>query len=373
MLHTYAWMHPAIRKKGVLNPVLNFTDVSIRNLSTEGYHWDSKTTGLGIRVGKNRKTWVVVKGKNRTKVTLGHYPSLGLAEARRKALLEITAPRADKPSLTFPEALQLFLGQDKWRPRSKKVLESSLRHFTWKGSLDKITHEDVAQALDAIKSPSARAHALKDIRSFFNWTVPRYLPASPAAGLRMASQPKRARVLSDDELRRVWTACEGTFGTIVRLLILTGQRKSEIGGLQWEWINQGGITLPPTVTKNGREHSLPLGTFTAEILRTASSKSGIMFSATGAPSLPYNGYAFHLKMLQKASQTSDWTLHDLRRTFATNLAALGVPIHITEKLLNHVSGTTGGLVGIYNRYAYWDEQKAALEKWENKLQEIVGR
>jgi integrase len=76
-------------------------------------------------------------------------------------------------------------------------------------------------------------------------------------------------------------------------------------------------------------------------------------------------------MLQKTSQTSDWSLHDLRRTFATNLAALGVPIHVTEKLLNHVSGTTGGIVGVYQKHQYWDEQVAAMKAWEDRLQSLV--
>lgn len=367
--------------------MLNFTDLSIQKL-TPGYHWDLKVTGFGIRVGKNRKTWLIVKGKNRTKVTIGHYPDLSLADARKKALVALGTPLALKADISFTEAKEAYLGQNKWRPRSKKVLESSLRHFTWNRPLDRITHEDVAAALDAIKSPSARAHALKDIRSLFNWCVPRYLASSPAAGLKMAPQPKRARVLTDDEIRRVWIAAEdaGTFGTIVRLLLLTGQRKSEIGGLQWEWINQGGITLPSEVTKNGREHSFPMGRMAATCISTLTASpilpttpsslqsTGILFRSSGKKSsklLPYNGYAFHLKQLQKASETSDWVLHDIRRSYATNMARLGVPIHVVEKLLNHISGSISGVAAVYNRYSYWEEQVEAVHKYENWLMSVV--
>lgn len=350
----------------------NLTDISIKTLAP-GLHFDAKLKSFGIRILKNRKTWVVIKGPNRTKVSIGHYPQLSLQDARRKAQLALASPLDPRPSLAFPEARDAFLAQSKWRPRSKKVLESSLRHFEWTRPLDRITHEDVAGALDKIAGQSARAHALKDIRAFFNWCVPRYLAATPAAGLKMASQPTRSRVLSDDELARVWIAAEKMgypFGTIVQLLILTGQRKSEIGSLQWEWIKEDRITLPATVTKNGREHSFPVGSYSHKLLaRIRPSPTTLPF--LGKNGVAYNGYAFHLKQLHKLSGTSDWTLHDLRRTFATGLAALNVPIHVTEKLLNHVSGTTGGLVAVYQRHNYWSEQMQALQAWEDKVQSLA--
>ena len=154
----------------------NFTDLSIRSLPL-GTHFDPKQPGFAIRIGKNRKTWLAVKGPRdkRVQVIMGYYPEIPLAQARKRAQLELATPSRPGPPITFPEALNLFLAQNKWRLRSKKVLESSLRHFSWSRPLYKITHEDVATALDAIKNPSAKAHALKDIRSFFNWSVPRYL------------------------------------------------------------------------------------------------------------------------------------------------------------------------------------------------------
>jgi integrase len=234
--------------------------------------------------------------------------------------------------------------------------------------VDKITHEDVASTLDGIKSVSARNHALKDIRAFFNWCVPRYLASSPAAGLKMLASASRSRVLSDDELKRVWIAAElmgYPFGTIVMLLILTGQRKSEIGSLQWDYLKSDRVTLPPAITKNGREHTFPLPA-TASSLLPAKRPTAFLFSSSTNDG-PYNGYAFHLKQLQKASGTSDWTLHDLRRTFATGLASLSVPIHVTEKLLNHVSGSLSGVAAVYNRFDYWDEQVAALKRWEERV------
>lgn len=354
-----------------------FTDLTIRSLPP-GTHYDAHLPGFGIRVGKNRKTWLVLKGPRarRTQTILGYYPTLSLQDARKKALVELGSPSSARSPLTFPEAKKLYLEQGKWRERSKKVLESSLRHFTWKGNLERITHEDVAKALDAIKSPSARAHALKDIRSLFNWATPRYLPQSPAQGLKMPTQKARDRVLDDDELLRLWitTGDMGTFGRIVRLLLLTGQRKSEIATLDWTRIGDYELSFPAEVTKNGRSHTIPLAPLAASLIKECPVRAETPLLFVRADGVnPYNAFAFHLKRLQIASNTKDWTLHDLRRTFATGLASLGVPIHVTEKLLNHVSGSHGGIVGVYQRYAYWDEQRTALERWERKILSLAAR
>lgn len=348
------------------------TDLSVRSLKP-GLHMDERTPAFGIRVGKLRRTWVILKEPNRTKVTIGHYPELSLSDARKKAMIALASPSPQtRQKINFDEAVKLFLDQPRWRESSKRVLTSSLRHFTWTRPLSKITHEDVVRAIEAVPGKSARAHALKDIRAFFNWCVPRYLPVSPCVGLKMEPQRSRDRVLSQEELRRVWLAAEEVgypFGTIVRLLILTGQRKTEIGGMTWEQVRDDHVELPAAIVKNGRAHSFPLGPAVKGMLPKAR-KSGPVFTATGSRD-PYNGYTYHLKLLQKASQTSDWTLHDLRRTFATGLAELGTPIHVTEKALNHVSGTLSGVAAIYNRHSYSSEIRAAVELWEKEVLRIA--
>jgi hypothetical protein len=193
--------------------VPNLTDLTVRSLP-EGLHFDSKLPSFGIRVQKRRKTWIVVKQPNRTKVRLGYYPTLSLADARKKALIALGTPHTRIDAPTFPDAREAFLAQDKWRPRSLKVLNSSLKHFDWKRPIDKITHDDVAKALEAIPHQSARAHALKDIRTFFNWCVPRYLPSSPCVGFKMPAYKRRKRLLTDAEIRSIWKAAEqmGVYG-----------------------------------------------------------------------------------------------------------------------------------------------------------------
>lgn len=347
----------------------NLTDLSVQRLP-EGVHFDTKTPGFGVRVGKRRKTWLVVKGQNRTKVTLGHYPSMSLAEARKSALVALGSPEAIKSHISYEEALDTFLALPRWRPSSKRVLESSLKHFQWKRSLEKITHEDVAQALEAIKAPSARAHALKDIRTFFNWCVPRYLPQSPCVGLKMPSQPSRDRILTEDELRTIWTATAPLepFHRLIRLLLLTGQRRGEIGGLHWGMVKDDRVTLPADFTKNGKEHTFPLG----DLARATFPPRGNGYVFPNSLGKPFTAYAFNFQKLLKETGIDDITMHDLRRTYVSIHAQLGTPIHIAEKLVNHVSGTFGGVRGVYDRYSYFDEMRSACERYEAHLSSLCS-
>lgn len=108
----------------------NLTDISVQKLQP-GLHFDEKVKNFAIRVGKNRRTWIVVKGENRTKITLGHYPAMSLSEARKRAMLALATPTQEKVRISFPDAVQEFLGLSRWRFHSKRVLTSSLKHFKW--------------------------------------------------------------------------------------------------------------------------------------------------------------------------------------------------------------------------------------------------
>ena len=152
------------------------TDLAIRSLS-KGVLYDGRIPAFGIRAGKTRKTWFLIKGKNRTKVTLGHYPELSLSEARKRALAALAAPETvEVASPTFKVALDEFYEKhvSTLRPLSAYQIKRILnRHFTWKKTLNQITHTDVVNALEKIGASSERAHALKDVRTFFNWCIPR--------------------------------------------------------------------------------------------------------------------------------------------------------------------------------------------------------
>lgn len=337
-----------------------FTDISIRTLP-QGTYFDEKTPAFGIRIGKNRKTWIVLKGprNRRVQTILGYYPALNLSDARKKAHIALGSPLDPPRAPPFPQARDEFLAQGAWKPRTLKVLKSSLKHFDFTKTLEKITHDDIAEALDRIKGPSARAHALKDIRAFFNWCIPRYLQSSPAAGFKMPAYVPRKRILTDHELIRVWRAAEemGVYGVQVRCLITTGQRVSQILSFDQKWIHGETIVFPPTIMKSGREHVIPLGKLAASLL----------------PQLQVTTYQGKPKRkLDEKSGVTGWTLHDLRRVFSSGLASLKVPQHITERLIDHTTDShVSDVAAIYNLYTYLPEMAEAIAVWEEKLQALL--
>lgn len=336
------------------------TDISIRALP-QGTYFDERTPAFGIRIGKNRKTWIVLKGPRtrRVQTILGYYPALTLSDARKKAHVALGSPLDPPRAPSFPQAIQEFLAEGEWKPRTRKVMKSSLKHFTFTKTLEKITHDDIDEVLDRIEGPSARAHALKDIRAFFNWCVPGYLQSSPVVGFKMPSYIPRKKTLTDDELKRVWRATEdmGVYGVQVRCLITTGQRVSQILNFDPKWIQDDAILFPASVMKSGVDHTIPLGKLTASLL----------------PKLQLTTYQGKPKRkLDEKSGVLGWTLHDIRRVFSSGMASVGVPQHVTERLIDHTTDShVSDVAAIYNLYNYLPEMRQAIDAWENRLQAIV--
>jgi integrase len=350
--------------------------------------WDSATPGFGVLVNERSKSWIVMRTRERKLKVIGRFPSKSLAEARLEArkLLITSSSGSQPPSPSFLQARDQFLERHgaRLRPRSLYQIKRTLTlYFEWEKPLADITHNDVAAIIEGIKKPSERAHALKDIKTFFSWCIPRYVAHSPCQGLKKTPQKARSRVLNQSELIAVWRGaevCGYPFGPIVQLLILTGQRRGEIGGLRRSWIDAVSrtITFPSEITKNGRDHVLPYRKMVARILSALPSVGDLLFPARGNSESAFSGYSPSKRRLDKfvqgeneKSPVAPWTLHDLRRTFATNLAALGVRLEVTEKLLNHVSGSLGGIVGVYQRHDYIDEMCEAMEKWEVRLAALL--
>ena len=174
-----------------------------------------------------------------------------------------------------------------------------------------------------MKRQSQRAHALKDIRTFFNWCIPRYLKSSPCIGIKKPAQKPRDRVLADDELCKVWNRAREIgypYGTIVQLLILTGQRLGEIAALRWEWIGEGTVTFPGEITKNARASRIPLGMMARYVIEGTSRHSPLLFPARGHGTRPFNGFGASKEFLDKCGVES-FVHHDLRRTFAPRRAS----------------------------------------------------
>jgi len=222
--------------------------------------------------------------------------------------------------------------------------------------------------------------------AFYSWAIARhsFLTENPC---RLAARPPRprprSRILTDQELRTLWRVleAEGTpWRNAIRLILLTGQRRREVFEAEWvEFdLDRRMWTIPATHSKNGREHRVPLSPESIDLLeaipRGASAK---LFPARGRPERGASGFSKAMKRINLAVRAADgagatFTLQDLRRTVATGLQRLGVKLEVTESVLNHISGTRDGVVGIYQRYQFEDEKRIALNRWAIELVNIVA-
>ena len=376
-------------------PKIHLTDIALRNLkpppSGQVTWWDDALPGFNCRVGqRGSKLFTVVYGTDRKRVSIGRYPDLSLSDARaaaRRILADAsTTPVAGPLSLTFKQGLRLYLESHcarHNRPRTNQEIERLLtKHFLpkfGKRAMHEISLHDVSAVIDALMdTPSEANHAFAAIRAMMRFAARRrIIPYSPCDGLQMpARRPSRSRVLTDAECVAVYRAGQTIgypYGTIVMLLLLTGQRRNEIAQLDRSHIDQTNqtITLPAELTKNHRAHTFPLAPLTRDALASIAERNGRLFPARGNDDTTFSGWSKSKARLDQLCEIDPWTLHDLRRTFATQLASLATPPHIVERLLNHATGRISGVAAVYNRYQYMDEMRAALEQWEAKLTRLV--
>jgi integrase len=368
--------------------------------------WDTALPCFACRVSQGGAKTFILKIQN-SRRAIGRWPLISLSQARTEAkrlLAEKTLGKIRPQSVTFPQALDTFLSEKakSRRPRTVQTLKERLnQHFALKGQLAEITHQEIARRLSKIKTSPEHDHALAVAKTFFTWAYDRRLITdNPVRGLAPHGHTARSRVLSDQELVRIWRACEqrggastrasapigfgapladgvsapslpANFCAIVKLLILTGQRRGEIAALQFSWIKENQITFPASVTKNSREHVVPISGHTASLLAPFLKTSTSLLFPARARNSPFKGWSKAKAALDRASGVTRWTLHDARRTFATRLAEMGVAPHIIERLLNHVSGQISGVSAIYNRARYFDEMRQAVTLWEDRLQTIL--
>lgn len=346
-------------------------------------------TGFGVRVSQGgTKTFIIIHGANRQRESIGRYPVISLKEARNKAKevqAQITLGRHNQTASTFQDARQAFLDDAATRNKANTVryYTSRLdRHFKFgRKRLDEITRADVTAKLAKLaKTPGEQNHAFVTIRSFFNWAVrEQHIAISPINGMRaVGKRNAREHFLSDQEIAEVFTKAKVhpfPFGPIVQLLLLTGQRRNEIGSLRWEWVDQKErlITLPNDVTKNKRTHVFPYGDLSAAVFEGLPRINEFVFPARTEEAKHFNGWGKCKARLDKdLENVSPFVLHDLRRTFSSTMAKLSTPIHVTEKLLNHVTGTVSGVAAVYNRYTYMDEMRTAIAAYDDYLAKLVA-
>ena len=350
------------------------------------------------------------------KLTLGKWPVMGVADARAAASEAIDAvehgtdpgvtkqkAKADRRDADLSERDKIKTLVALYGKRHLSTLKSGAtvqreldRHVVaeWGNrDIQDIAKRDVIDLLDVI-ADSGRIVTANRVRAylskFFNWCVDRdVIEVSPVMNVKaVAKETSRDRVLSDDELRWFWAACEAEgqpWGALGKVLLLTGQRLSEVAGMTDAELQGDEWHLPADRTKNKRAHMVPLTAVVRDALDTivrSDGPVGLYHTTNGrTPLSGFNKGRTYLadRMVQIASDEAGkpveiphWTFHDLRRTAATTMARLGIPVRVTEAMLNHVSGTGGGIVGVYQRHDYADEKRQALEAWARFLGGLVS-
>ncbi|MDR7037981.1 integrase [Methylobacterium sp. BE186] len=374
--------------------------------------WDAELRGFGIRLrASGNRTWVIrpPRSGGASKLhTLGSADTIDLASARRSAQEKIAeAALGGDPTkakrearaqaaLTFGSLVDRYIADKEAKGRRPSTVSNMRHHLKchWQPlhcrPLNAISRADLAvrhRELVSECGPHAADRARSILSTFFVWAMAEGMAnANPVTNTRTATVPtRRDRVLSDEELVAIWCACrEDDFGRIVRLLILTGQRRDEVAEMRHTEIDLPTALwrLPPERTKNHRPHEIPLSAPALSIVSAASKRTGRDF-LFGEGEGPFSGFSKSKARLDERIRTVrekdleaphtlvSWRLHDLRRTVATRMADLGVLPHVVEAVLNHVSGHKAGVAGIYNRSSYRAEKQAALTLWAMHIEQLV--
>jgi integrase len=396
--------------------VSGITVRAVQSLNPGETLWDAghkeAVRGFGVRRQRGEPVYVVkyrVFGRQRF-FTIGPHGSPWTPEKARKEakrLLGLVADGKDPADARAQAALQaaetlgkiadLYLRHAKTKQRPRTYLETERYLLTsWKPlhrvSVFNISRRHVAHRVADIAAnhgAMAATRARATLSAMFNWAIREGLdiPVNPVIGTNRPVQPKsRERVLTDAELSAIWSACrDDDYGRIVKLLLLTGQRREEVGGMQWAELDtvSGRWTIPGARTKNHREHTAPLSAAALALIQASARRNDRDFVFGDGPRREgdrqrgYSGWSKSKATLDAriaaANAIADWHLHDLRRTVATMMAdRLGVLPHIVEAILNHASGHRAGVAGVYNRARYEAEMREALQRWADHVSALVG-
>ena len=384
--------------------------------------WDSEVTGFGIKVTpRGGRTYLLQyrmggRGSSTRRFTIGRHgnwtPDEARAQARRlRQLVDmgIDPQEAERErqrqsvDLRFTTMLARFLdeyGKIKWSPATYFAGESNLRRYALpvlkQKGLHEVSRADVRAIRDAVPATKQglRRSLFAHTRKMFSWAVSEgFITRSPFEGLaNPQAVTSRDRVLTDEEIKVVWQASYALsfpFGQMVRLLMLSGQRRDEVAGMQWSELDRDAAmwTIPGSRTKNGETQLLPLtDAIIAEIDGLARviqmnadqrtwPKKGYVCSTTEGR-MPISGFSKAKSKLDSCVseiasehelEVAPWRLHDLRRTLATGLQRLGIRFEVTEAVLNHVSGAKAGVAGVYQRHDWKEEKREALTLWSKHV------
>jgi integrase len=382
-------------------------------------YYDRRLPSFGVRLSyQGAKSWFVMTrldGKL-IRVTLGKHPVLSLADAREEArrVVNLAASgkdprqvraaakrkRRDERRNTFDVCADEFL-QKYAAPRLRTSTQREYRrilkgHDTrlWQDRpMSEISKRQVLDLLEDMEgrgSPGASRHALAYLRKFFNWCAEREIIVLPPTDRIRALHPavKRDRVLTEDEIcdvLRVLDIEQSLFGAIIRILLLTGQRRAEVAGMLWSELRDLGSEnavweIPGDRTKNKHSHRVPLSKAVRRVLQEQARVADLVFTTTGET--PVSGFGkakarldARINLMRENNGLEPmlpWTLHDLRRTMVTVMnEKLSIAPHVVEAVVNHLSGSAkAGIAGVYNRALYLEERRRALYTWADYLNSL---
>jgi len=334
----------------------------------------SRRMNLGLVSAVKAQDAREVAAKLHAKITLGEDPALQKIEAKAKA------------SDTLGNLVIKYLDQQRkeQRPNSLRAVTRYLgKYFAplHRMPVDSVNRKAIANVLDNIECDAGAVSANRArgaLSACFSWAMQRGLAESnPVIGTGQRQERKRERVLSASELRLIWnTLPTNRYGAIIKLLLLTGARFNEIAQLKWSEVDlqRGVISLPGSRTKNAKPHEIPLSPTVRALLEVQLKDDG-RGRVFCKPSQARCKAALD-NAITKANggqPIAPWVHHDLRRTAATGMVD-GVKIlpHVVEAVLNHISGHKAGVAGIYNRAAYSDEKRDALDRWDAHVAKLVS-
>ncbi len=366
-------------------------------------YWDAQVPGFGIRVTdkstrENIGAFVLVTrfpgSDNPAPRRIGDYPATSLAAARgvarewRDDIARGVDPKVKEAERrreedrrradTFGAAFEAYDSERLSRLRTGGEVKKAVERYAlrkWQATpIREIRRTDVKDLVREIhkSAPIASNRTLAYLKTFFDWAADEELiETSPAAPVKpLAAEVKRDRVLTDSEIRAIWEACGelGAFGRAFRLMLATGQRRTEVGEMVRREIDLAHRLwiLPRERTKADRAHEIPLNDLALAILEECPKLGEFVFSTDGTR--PVSGWSHGKRALDEKAKIDDWHIHDLRRTAATNLAKIGVDRIVISKLLNH---SEVGVTGIYDRHSRDPEKRAAMERWGQRLKAII--
>jgi len=345
--------------------------------------------GLRLRVGAGgKKSWIVRTraGKKQINKTLGSYPIIKLAAARdiaRDFLIDLAREGAPREKITFGELAEHWIEKvakvknKSWHNQLRR-LEIYVLPYWADRDIAEIKRHDVLDLIDGIEGTVAPGRALAIVRTIFRYALGRdWLDASPAEAIPNPSvEVPRDRFLSMDEVAEVYSAADllgYPFAGFIKMLMLTGQRRTEVASMRWEDIDleAGTWILGAEQTKSARSHLVPLSSQAVHVLNDTPEFGPFVWSSDGETHI--KGYSkakmkLDALLISKGAEVKPWRLHDLRRTAATHMVRLSVSEEVVGRVLNHAP--RGITARTYALHSYETEKRMALKKWGHQIGNI---